>query len=90
MIPPLKDLPVINDSGTSGLRLQATSAKALPPIADVGSGSNSKAREAAEYAAAVGLAFEQTRAINARSKAIRKAKGRILQEQAENFNKRKR
>jgi len=90
MRPPLKDLPLINDAGLSGLRLQARSPKSLPPITNVSSGSSAKAIEAAEYAAAVGVAFDSTKASNKRSKALRKAKDRILQERSENFGKRKR
>ena len=90
MRPPLKDLPLINDARVSGLRLQARAPKSLPPIANVSSGSSAKAIEAAEYAAAVGVAFDSTKAINKRSAARAKAKDRILQERADKFGKRKR
>ena len=90
MIPPLKELPRINDSGVSGLRLHGRAAKSLPPITNVSSGSSARAIEAAEYAAAVGVAFGSTKAYNKRSKALSKAKDRILQERANDFGKRKR
>ena len=90
MRPPLKELPVIDDARSSGLRLQARAPKSLPPITDVSSGSSSRAIEAAEYAAAVGVAFASTKAINKRSAARAKAKDRILQERSNNFGKRKR
>ena len=84
------DLPVINDARVAGLRLQARAPKSLPPLRKVSSGGTAKAEEAAEYAAAVGIAFKTTKAYNNRSKARAKAKDRILQERADKFGKRKR
>ena len=72
--PPLKELPPITDSSLLGLRLQGTSAKALPsmPVTDLGG--QGRMEEAAQLAAEMKLAFADDRK---RKKAKEKAQ-RIL------------
>ena len=76
-IPALNELPGIDDSSVSGLRLQGTLAKSLPGIKQAGTMSNSRAQEVAEYAREMGAAFDITKAYQARSKAIARAKDRM-------------
>ena len=64
----------IEDLRASGLRLQGTDAKALPGMPVIDSGTDSRARAAAEEAYAIGVAYNVSKAQQARSKAIARAK----------------
>ena len=86
-LPGLPELPIITDAGTAGLR-QGTSAKALPPIANVGSMTNVRQMEAEQYANEIRAAFDISRQYDKRSKAIAKAKGRQMERYAKRFGKR--
>ena len=86
-IPALAELPEIADARTTGLRLQGTLAKALPPMADVGSMTNVREMEAAELARDMGIAFGESKAYQRRSQAITRAKNRRAQTIAERGTK---
>ena len=64
----------IEDLRAGGLRLQGTDAKALPGMPVIDSGTDSRARAAAEEAYAIGVAYNVSKAQKARSKAIARAK----------------
>ena len=81
--PELADLPDIVDSSLSGLRLQATLAKALPKMAVIDTGSTVRAEETALEQYATRQAFDITRAYQARSKAIARLKDSRAQTFAE-------
>ena len=81
--PGLAELPEIIDARTNGLRLQGTSAKALPGMADVGSMTNVRQMEAAELARDMGIAFGESKAYEKRSRARARAKNRRSQAIAE-------
>ena len=87
-LPGLPKLPIITDAGTAGLRLQGTAAKALPPMANVGSMTNVRQMEAEQYANEIRAAFDISRQYDKRSKAIAKAKGRQMERYAKRFGKR--
>ena len=82
-LPGLPELPDIIDAKTSGLRLQGTLAKALPGIKQAGSMTNVRQMEAEEYARDIGASFDISRAQQARSQAIARAKNRQAQRIAE-------
>ena len=82
-LPGLPDMPELVDAKTTGLRLQGTLAKALPPMANAGSMTNVRQMEAEEYARDIGIAFDISRQQEQRSRAIAKAKGRQMQRAAE-------
>ena len=84
-LPGLPELPIITDAKTSGLRLQGTLAKALPPMANAGSMTNVRQMEAEEYAAKIGEAFNISKQQQARSKAIARAKNRRQESAAKQF-----
>ena len=88
MIPQLPDLPGIEDSGLTGLRIQNTQAKALPglPVVDLGTGARERA--SLEQARDMRIAFDITRAYQARSKAIARKRNRANERRAKNFGKR--
>jgi len=83
--PELAELPEIIDARTNGLRLQGTAAKALPGMADVGSMTNVREMEAAEFARDMGIAFGESKAYEKRSRAIARAKNRMMERAAKNF-----
>ena len=84
-LPGLPELPEIIDARTNGLRLHASSAKALPPMANVGSMTNIREIEAAELARDIGIAFDISKQQQARSKAIARIKNRRMEQAAKNF-----
>jgi len=87
-LPPFPELPVlpeIVDSGVTGLRLQGTLAKALPPMANVGSMTNVRQMEAEQYANDIRAAFVISRQYDKRNKAIARAKNRQMERAAKNF-----
>ena len=73
-LPALPELPVLVDAKVKGLRLQGTLAKALPPMANVGSMTNVRQMEAEQYANDIRAAFEISRQYDKRSKALARAK----------------
>ena len=75
-VPELKELPAIEDAKASGLRLQGTLPKALPKMPDGSSGSSGRAEEAAIYNRDVGISFAESRAREARGRAISRMKDR--------------
>ena len=75
-MPELPELPIIVDAKSSGLRLQGTLAKALPPMVDVGTMTNVRQMEAEEYARDIAAAFDISKQYEKRSKAIARAKNR--------------
>jgi len=84
-LPGLPELPIITDAKTSGLRLQGTLAKALPPMANVGSMTNVRQMEAEQYAKDIAAVFDISRAYDKRSKAIARAKNRRQESAAKQF-----
>ena len=83
--PGLAELPEIIDARTNGLRLQGTSAKALPGITEAGSMTNVRQMEAAEFARDIGLAFGESKAYEKRSRAIARAKNRMMERASKYF-----
>ncbi len=73
-VPVLQELPAIEDAKASGLRLQGTLPKALPKMPDGSSGSGVRAEEAAIYLRDMGLSFAESKAREARSRAISRIK----------------
>ena len=78
--PEIKELPVIQDAQTTGLRLQGTLAKALPPMANVGSMTNVRQMEAEKYAGEMAYVF----GISKQQEAISRARARQMDRQMEN------
>ena len=84
-LPALPELPVLVDAKVKGLRLQGTLAKALPPMANVGSMTNVRQMEAEQYANDIRAAFEISRQYDKRSKALARAKNRQMERYAKEF-----
>ena len=84
-LPGLPELPTIVDAKSRGLRLQGTLAKALPPMANVGSMTNVRQMEAEQYANEIRAAFDISRQYEARSRAIARAKNRQMERYAKEF-----
>ena len=84
-LPELKELPVIEDARVTGLRLQGTLAKALPPMANVGSMTNVRQMEAEKFAREMAYVFDISKRQQARSGAIARAKNRQMERYAKQF-----
>ena len=84
-LPALPELPVLVDAKVKGLRLQGTLAKALPPMANVGSMTNVRQMEAEQYANDIRAAFEISRQYDKRSKALARAKNHQMERYAKEF-----
>ena len=84
-LPGLPEMPELVDAKTTGLRLQGTLAKALPPMADVGSMTNVRQIEAEEYARDIGAAFSISKQQEKYSKAKARAKNRMMERAAKQF-----
>ena len=84
-LPGLPEMPELVDAKTKGLRLQGTLAKALPPMANVGSMTNVRQLEAEQYARDIGAAFSISKQQQARSKAIARQKNRNMEKAAKKF-----
>ena len=84
-MPELPELPLIVDAKTKGIRLQGTLAKALPGMKNVGSMTNVRQMEAEQYAKEICAAFDISKAQQARSRAIARAKNRAQERAAKNF-----
>ena len=81
-VPELRELPAIEDAKASGLRLQGTLPKALPKMPDGSSGSPARAEEAAIYLRDMGISFAESKAREARSRAISRMKNRAAERSA--------
>lgn len=83
--PELKELPSMVDLGLAGVRLANTLPKALPPMDSAGSGTSARQIAEAEFKRDMGIAFAETKALEARSRAIRRIKDRQYDRAAENY-----
>ena len=84
-VPELAELPAIEDAQASGLRLQGTLPKALPKMPDGSSGSGVRAEEAAIFLRDMGLSFAESKAREARGRAISRMKDKAADRTARNY-----
>jgi hypothetical protein len=87
LAPELPELPQIVDAQTKGLRLQGTLAKALPPMANVGSMTNVRQMEAEEFANDIRNAFAISRSYDKASRRIAKAKNKNTERYSKQYSK---
>ena len=85
--PELNELPVITDAGVTGLRLQGTLAKALPPMKKVSSMTNVRQMEAEEYANDIRNAFAISKSYDKASKRVAKAKNKNTERYSKRYSK---
>lgn len=84
-LPELRELPSIVDAGIAGIRLANTLPKALPPVDEAGSGTSARQIADAELKRDMGIAFAESKAMQARSKALQRLRDRQYNREAENF-----
>ena len=84
-LPELRELPSIVDAGIAGIRLANTLPKALPPIDEAGSGTSARQIADAELKRDMGIVFAESRAMQARSKALQRLRDRQYDREAKNF-----
>ena len=85
-LPSLPEMTEMVDAKTTGLRLQGTLAKALPPMKSAGSMTNVRQMEAEAYARDIGASFSISKAQQRRSQAVARAKNRQAQRIAEKIS----
>jgi len=85
--PELPGLPQIVDAQTTGLRLQGTLAKALPPMANVGSMTNVRQMEAEKFAREMAYVFEISKSYDKASKRVAKAKNKNTERYSKQYSK---
>ena len=83
--PELKELPSMVDLGLAGVRLANTLPKALPPMDVAGSGTSARQIAEAELKRDIGIVLAETKAMEARSRAIRRIRDRQYDKAAENY-----
>ena len=79
------ELPPIVDAGIAGIRLTNTLPKALPPLDDAGSGTSARQIADAELKRDMSIAFAESKAMQARSRALQRLRGRQYDREAKNF-----
>ena len=86
-LPEAAAINLLQDTSVAALKRRGTLLSQMPPISVLGtekfSNSNWKALEALQYAQAMKIASDETKAYQRRSRAIAKAKGRQAQKIAE-------
>ena len=75
----------IEDAKAAGLSLQGTLPKALPKMPDGSSGSPARAEEAAIFLRDMGLSFEESKAREAKGRAISRMKDRAADRTARDY-----
>ena len=83
--PELTELPSIVDAGIAGIRLANTLPKALPPLDDAGSGTSARQIADAELKRDMGIAFAESKAMQARSRALQRLRDRQYDREAKDF-----
>lgn len=86
----LKELPSIVDAGIAGIRLANTLPKALPPLDDAGSGTSARQIADAKLKRDMGIAFAETKAVEARSRALQRVRNKQYEREAKNFGLKRR
>jgi hypothetical protein len=84
-LPESKPFPEISDASVSTVRTLSNLAKALPGMPDGGSGSNARAEEAATFLRDMGISYAESKAREARSRAISRMKNKAADRMAKNF-----
>ena len=85
--PELADVPKMDPTSTSSIRLQQTLTKRKPPISKVSAYGDARAREAEEFATGMRVAFRETKLQNRRTEKISKAKNRAQERIAQRKTK---
>jgi len=84
-LPEFKALPELSDASVSTIRSLSNLAKALPRMPDGSSGSNTSGEEAAIFLRDMGISYAESRAREARGRAISRMKGKATDRMAKNF-----
>jgi hypothetical protein len=84
-LPESKPFPEVSDASISTVRTLNNLAKALPSMPDGGSGSNARAEEAATFLYEMGISYAESKAREARGRAISRLKNKASDRMAKNF-----
>ena len=84
-LPESKALPELSDASVSTVRTLSNLAKALPGMPDGSSGSRARAEEAAQFLQEMGISYAESKAREARGRAISRIKDTAADRMAKNF-----
>ncbi len=84
-LPKSKELPALSDASVTTVRSLSNIPKSLPGMPDGSSGTNARAEEAAIFLRHMGLSFKESKAREARMKAIRRMKDSAADRMAKGF-----
>ena len=84
-LPKSKELPVLSDASVTTIRSLSNIAKALPGMPDGSSGTNARAEEAATFLRDMGISYAESKAREARGRAISRIKNKAADRMARDF-----
>ena len=84
-LPKSKELPVLSDASVTTIRSLSNIAKALPGMPDGSSGTNARAEEAATFLRDMGISYAESKAREARGRAISRMKNKAAARMARDF-----
>jgi len=84
-LPKSKQLPVLSDASVTTIRSLSNIAKALPGMPDGSSGTNARAEEAATFLRDMGISYAESKAREARGRAISRMKNKAADRMARDF-----
>jgi hypothetical protein len=84
-LPKSKELPVLSDASVTTIRSLSNIAKALPGMPDGSSGTNARAEEAATFLRDMGISYAESKAREARGRAISRMKNKAANRMARDF-----
>jgi len=84
-LPKSKELPVLSDASVTTIRSLSNIAKALPGMPDGSSGTNARAEEAATFLRDMGISYAESKAREARGRAISRMKNKAADRMARDF-----
>tara|TARA_R110002074_G_scaffold48367_1_gene123791 strand:+ start:1369 stop:1650 length:282 start_codon:yes stop_codon:yes gene_type:complete len=84
-LPKSKELPVLSDASVTTIRSLSNIVKALPGMPDGSSGTNARAEEAATFLRDMGISYAESKAREARGRAISRMKNKAADRMARDF-----
>ena len=84
-LPKSKELPALSDASVTTIRSLSNIAKALPGMPDGSSGTNARAEEAATFLRDMGISYAESKAREARGRAISRMKNKAADRMARDF-----
>ena len=84
-LPKSKELPALSDASVTTIRSLSNLPKSLPGMPDGSSGTNARAEEAVTFLRDMGISYAESKAREARGRAISRMKNKASDRMAKNF-----